>query len=221
VNKSTSGKRTHKVEEASPSIFKDSGIMNLVKLNWFTRNRNKLFSWPQILLASIVFLFAGYLIGALNSDSKVLRSGDLTVPNTKTLTESQLFDSALKSGREVYWAGPDLSDKYLFDGASTGASFVTYLSSGSGEDISNSKNRVIATYYREDGFQATVDAGKLDNGISILGQDDTSVIYYNSSLPTNVYVAFKNLPYQIEIYDPQPGQALAIASEIGRIRPIK
>jgi len=37
-------------------------------------------------------------------------------------------------------------------------------------------------------------------------------------LPTNVYVAFKNLPHQIEIYDPEPSQALAIANEIGRIR---
>lgn len=197
-----------------------SKIMKLINSKWFTQNRHKSFSWSQILLASTIFFLAGYTAADLNSDSRFMNSGDLTESQTEILSESQLFDSVLKTGRRVYWTGPDSRNSYLFDGSSSGASYVTYLFTESNAAAANSKNRVIATYYRADGFQATVDAGKLENGISILGKDKSSVIYYNTSLPTNVYVAFKNLPYQIEIYDPDPNQALALASEIGRIRPI-
>jgi len=46
-------------------------------------------------------------------------------------------------------------------------------------------------------------------------------VYYNKDTPTNVYVAYPNLNYQIEVFDPIAATALDIASKQGALRLVK
>ena len=46
-------------------------------------------------------------------------------------------------------------------------------------------------------------------------------IYYNKNTPTNVYLAFKSQPYQIEVFDPSAEVSLAIANDANTIQAIK
>ena len=49
---------------------------------------------------------------------------------------------------------------------------------------------------------------------------DGSIVYYDKATPLHVYLAFKNLPYQIEIFDPTPGAALSLAKTPGILKTI-
>ena len=47
-----------------------------------------------------------------------------------------------------------------------------------------------------------------------------SIYFVDPGVPTNVYVAFPKVNYEMEIFDPSPAVARKIAST-GRIRPIR
>jgi hypothetical protein len=48
-----------------------------------------------------------------------------------------------------------------------------------------------------------------------------AAIYYSKDTPTNVYLAYPNLNYQIEIFNPIAVTALEIATTSGALRLVK
>jgi hypothetical protein len=46
-------------------------------------------------------------------------------------------------------------------------------------------------------------------------------VYFNKNVPTNIYLAYPGIDYQIEIYDPDPKEAVSIATTQGRVQLIK
>jgi len=48
-----------------------------------------------------------------------------------------------------------------------------------------------------------------------------AAIYYSKDTPTNVYVAYPNLNFQVEIFNPIAATALEIASTNGALRLVK
>ena len=79
---------------------------------------------------------------------------------------------------------------------------------------------VIATYTTTNAFTATQSAGNQSNGVTFINSDGAAV-YYSKDTPTNVYVAYPNLNFQIEIFDPIAATALDIASKSGALSVIK
>jgi hypothetical protein len=114
------------------------------------------------------------------------------------LSEDELKEVVRELGETVYWAGPVRGAKYTINAQNTGAIYVRYLPGGKDISDNSPRFRVIATYKEENG-----------------------VIYYNKNSPTNVYVAFKTQPYQIEIFDPEAETSLAIANDSEAIQPIE
>ena len=51
--------------------------------------------------------------------------------------------------------------------------------------------------------------------------DGAGVVYYNKNTPTNVYLAYKALPFQIEVFDPSAETALTMANDSNDIQVIK
>lgn len=137
------------------------------------------------------------------------------------LSEGELKDVVSELGETVYWAGPMRGAKYTINAQNTGAIYVRYLPSGDGISDNSPKYRVVATYKEPNGYEATLAAGNRPNGVSLTRTDQASVIYYNNQTPTNVYLAFKTDPYQIEIFDPEAETALSIASDLNAIQVIK
>jgi hypothetical protein len=137
------------------------------------------------------------------------------------LSEGELKDVVSKLGETVYWSGPMRGAKYTINAQNVGAIYVRYLPNGKGISDTSPKYRVIATYKETNGYDATLAAGNQPNGVSFSKPDGAGVVYYNKNTPTNVYLAYKSKPFQIEIFDPSAETSLAIANDSNKIEIIK
>ena len=136
------------------------------------------------------------------------------------LTEPELIAAVKQLGIDVYWAGPVKDAKYTLAVPADGQAYVRYLPNGQGIEDTKPNYVVIATYTTTDAFTATQAAGNTSNGVTFVNTEGAAV-YYNKDTPTNVYVAYPNLNYQIEVFDPIAATALEIASKAGALRVIK
>ena len=136
------------------------------------------------------------------------------------LTEPELIAAVKQLGVDVYWAGPVKDAKYTLAVPADGQAYVRYLPNGQGIEDTKPNYVVIATYTTTDAFTATQAAGNTTNGVTFINAQGAAV-YYNKDTPTNVYVAYPNLNFQIEVFDPIAATALEIASKAGALRVIK
>jgi hypothetical protein len=136
------------------------------------------------------------------------------------LTEAQLRSAVLTVGGSIYWAGSMTSALYTLNHIAGGQDFVRYLPNGKGLSDTLQNYRVIATYHDAKAYQTMQAAAKLGSGVSRTNPDG-SIIYYSKSTPTHVYMAYKDLPFQIEIFDPIAGESLKLATTPGIISAIK
>lgn len=135
------------------------------------------------------------------------------------LTAAELRSVVQDLGETIFWSGPMQGAKYTLDRTDHGQVFVRYLPGGVGDTDPTPKYRVIATYQESGAFEAMKTSGKQTNGVTFTNTDGAQV-YYDKTIPTNVYVAYKGLRFQIEIFDPIPGTALRLATTSGRLRTI-
>ena len=135
------------------------------------------------------------------------------------LTEAGLRSAIKTDGESIYWGGPMSGALYAFKHITIGQNFVRYLPNGTGIADVQQNYRVIATYQDAKAFQTMQAAGKLSTGVSLTNPDG-SLIYYAKASPTHVYLAYKNLAFQIEIFDPTPGVSLKLATTPGLIKKI-
>jgi hypothetical protein len=110
--------------------------------------------------------------------------------------------------------------KYTINAQNFNSIYVRYLPNGSGISDQTPRYRVIATYKEANAYNSTLSAGNQSNGLSFT-KNDGRVVYYNKQVPTNVYVAFKTDPYQMEIFDPEAKTSLAIANSTTDLKPIE
>jgi hypothetical protein len=136
------------------------------------------------------------------------------------LTEPELIAAVKQLGVDVYWAGPVKDAKYTLAVPADGQAYVRYLPNGQGIEDTKPNYVVIATYTTTDAFTATQAAGNTSNGVTFINTKGAAV-YYNKDTPTNVYVAYPNLNYQIEVFDPIAATALDIASRAGALKLVK
>lgn len=135
------------------------------------------------------------------------------------LTETELRSAVKAVGGSVYWASSVSGALYTFNHLVNGQNFVRYLPSGKGLADVKQSYRVIATYPDAKAYQTMKEAGKLSTGVGITNPDG-SLVYYAKATPTHVYLAYKNLAVQIEIFDPTPGVSLKLATTPGLIKKI-
>lgn len=133
------------------------------------------------------------------------------------LSEDQLKTEVRKVGGSIFWAGAMSGAKYTFNHLAAGQDYIRYLPDGQGLSDTTQNYRVIATYKEATAYATIAAAAKLKtDGVSLTNADG-SVVYYAKATPTHVYLAFKNFPYQIEIFDPTPGASLKLATTPGAI----
>ena len=151
--------------------------------------------------------------------------GNLTTLAAKTsggvcLSEKELRDLVTKQKITAYWAGPVSNATYSINTTNAGQIFVRYVMKGQNCDSDTKDFRVIATYSVSGAYESTKAAGSQANGVS-LANPDGSIVYFNKDVPTNVYLAYQGIDYQIEIYDPNPKDAVTLATTVNKIQLIK
>lgn len=177
-----------------------------------------------ILLMVLTALISSGLTYVITSNSNSSQSPTVSTSNFTeviagkvALTEAELIDAVKQLGADVYWAGPVKGAKYTLAVPADGQAYVRYLPDGQGIEDTKPNYVVIATYTTTDAFTATQAAGNTSNGVSFISPAGAAV-YYSKDTPTNVYVAYPNLNYQIEVFNPIAATALEIASTTGALR---
>ncbi len=133
----------------------------------------------------------------------VLSAGELA-------TESKLLH------KPIYWAGPLKGDRLEYTHTANGYSFVRYLPHGAKAGITSTKFLVVATYPLARAYKSLQ---KYAHGKASAGPNG-SIYFADPAHPKSVYVAFPKVNFEIEVYDPSPKVARAIAAS-GEVQPVR
>ena len=136
------------------------------------------------------------------------------------LTESELISAVKTVGGSIYWLGSAVGAKYTYNNVADDQNFIRYLPGGNGLADKEQKYRIIATYKDPKAYETMKTAAKSATGVSFTNPDG-SIVYYLKASPLHVYIAFKDLAYQIEIFDPTPGASLKLATTPGILKTIR
>lgn len=187
--------------------------------SWLQRNRQTAIIGGAVVVVVVAAIIA-FTVGG--DDKKPSDNNANTGNNTEQPANVQvgLNPDGLKTavgaiGRVVYWAGPETDYSYVLQTFGNGQTTVRYVPQDGDPNNQEAVYRVMGTYPIKNAFDVTTKAGQTE-GSTLLTNSDGSIVVYNKSKTTNVYVAFPDVDVQIEIYDPAPGKALEVATS-GRI----
>ena len=122
------------------------------------------------------------------------------------------------TGHPVYWAGEQSGD-YELTVASDGSVFIRYLPEGVPVGSREVTSLTVATYPYVNAF-ATLESAAKQPDATRDETPDGGLVVGNEANPNTVYVAFPDVDLQIEVYDPEAGRALELATA-GEIEPIE
>lgn len=120
---------------------------------------------------------------------------------------------ASTAGQSVYWVGPEEGYQYRIVRRADGGVQIDYLPA----DGSSAKP-LVGTYAVPNAYDVTQGVQQQDGDTKqeIAGG---GVVIMSAAKPTNVYIAYPGIDYQIEIFHPDPGVALRLARD-GRVAPL-
>ncbi|MBF8252264.1 MAG: hypothetical protein HW379_606 [Actinobacteria bacterium] len=218
--------RVERIDRAIP-------VERIITVDQGARNRRKL----QFLKYAAVAIFFSLLTFSITlaafsgsrsvSLSLVQPDGSATVPaavnlitsGQTALSETELISAVKSTGISVFWIGASAGAKYAFNNLAEDQNFIRYLPGGQGVEDTTEKYRIIGTYADPNAYATMQKAAESNTGVSTVNPDG-SIVFYAKTTPLHVYLAFKNLPYQIEIFDPTPGVALKLATTPGILKEI-
>ena len=118
-------------------------------------------------------------------------------------------------GQPIYWAGTKSGDLYELRRTSNGNVYVRYLPRNVKAGSPAASYLTVATYPFT-GAYAALQKVAGSNGVAIPGG---GIAVVDKKDPKSVHVAYPNVNYQVEVYDPSPATALSVASS-GNVRPV-
>jgi hypothetical protein len=144
-----------------------------------------------------------------------------TAPTTSRIGPVLMRASQLKAesktlGTPIYWAGTQKGTQYEFTRTTNGYLYVRYLPKGLHEGANGTSFLIISTYPFPGAYEGLKKAAK---GRQLPGSDG-SIYYVNPAYKKSVLMAWPNVDYQVEVYDPNPTVAATIAST-GQVVPVR
>ena len=162
--------------------------------------------------AIILIVIAAVVIGIVQANHANKESWRTqALSGSVAMTESQLRNLIKSENLTVYWTGPMTKSLYMLNTKKSGQSILTYLPQKSKSQPVVVNSRVIGTYYSQKAFTESLNIAASDANVSFKNADG-NLVFYPKDRKTGVFVAIPNSSYQIEIYDPIPGQAINVAS---------
>ena len=182
----------------------------------------------QFRIAILVVVAAVVGIGlwlAFGHHSKKATTPTTTTPTTAsgpTITavapvkqnESQLVARAAVS-KPFYWIGPKRGFHYEFQRLTNGNIYVRYLPKGVDAGGKPGKLLIIATYPFPNAYTRLK---KGAGGRGVAGPHG-SFVWVRTGDPKSVYVTWPHVPYEVEVYYPNPSKSATIA-ESGNVAPV-
>jgi hypothetical protein len=135
------------------------------------------------------------------------------------MSPAELAAEATASGGPIYWAGAEEGFSYEFTRAANGYSFVRYLPEGVPAGAPDGPYLIVATYP----FGEAYGGGYLGLKVVAHGRGVTgpggSFLFARPKDPRSVLLAFRGVPYQVEVFDPKAWVSANVA-ESGTIQPV-
>jgi hypothetical protein len=127
------------------------------------------------------------------------------------------LETLARLGSPIYWAGRRAGFTYELTQSSDGRMYVRYLPAGT--PVGSPKIFLtVGTYPIEDAYAVTKRAASQPGSVRV-PVGGGGIAFYQSRLPTNVYVAYPRSSYQVEVFDPTPTSARKLVSN-GEINPV-
>jgi hypothetical protein len=131
------------------------------------------------------------------------------------LSASGLRTLASAVPQPIYWIGPQKGYFYELTRMSNGNVAIRYLPSGVKAGAPGSQYLVVTTVPKTGAFHA-LKASASGKQVSVSGG---GIALADAGDPTHVQLAYPAEPYQVELYDPPPANALNLAAS-GTVRPV-
>jgi hypothetical protein len=179
------------------------------------RHRAKLLA---VLGLSPMLTFA--LVGCGGSGNSSPASGSTGQPARAipvAVSASQLRALAAAAGHPIYWAGT-APGTYEFTTIADGRSYVRYLPPGVpvGSPLGY---LTVGTYVQSSPPFAAVRKAALGKRATIKPLRGGGLAIQYRTRPQSVYLVFPGARYEVEVYDPSPARALALAAS-GKVAPV-
>jgi hypothetical protein len=158
-----------------------------------------------VAVAALVFGLLAYF-----HSTATTASGSPTV-GVPTIVSSQDLAAYAKTTGPIYWAGAQKSKQYELTVTADGDTYVRYLPAGVKAGSTSAKYLTVATYPVANAYALLVAKGK-DDGETATTTQSGAVILSSDSDKSRAYFAFPNSNFQVEVFDPQSGEALSKVS---------
>jgi hypothetical protein len=166
-----------------------------------------------LLVAAIVVVL--FLVLRNNGDDN---SEPAATNGAQATSVQKLQDLAKSVDHPVYWAGERPGKRYELTITDQGNIFVRYLDANTPIGSRSVASLTIGTYPVADAYAATKSVAS-QPGAKTGKTPDGGFVVTNSNNPQSVYIAYPDGDHQIEVFDPNPKTAFALA-ESGAIVPI-
>ena len=159
--------------------------------------------------ALVLALAAGLLVWVLTRGND---TGDATptapVGKPVAMSEDQLRAFGRAQATAVYWAGARPNTTYEVTRAAGGQIYIRYLPAGVRVGDRRPRFVTVGTYPQQNAYAALTAAGRR-KGYRAVTTSSGALIVYNRRKHPSVYFTFPDAAFQVETYDPRPGEALS------------
>ena len=118
-------------------------------------------------------------------------------------------------GQPIYWAGDKAGFQYELRRTENGNVYIRYLPKAAKVGSPSATFLTVATYPFTGAYQAL----KKIPGVTPFAIAGGGIALVDAKDPKSVHVAFPNVDFQIEVYDPSPAKVLAVVKS-GAITPV-
>lgn len=167
-----------------------------------------------------VAVVAGFLVWLLairdsGDENTKFKSGK---PTQISSSESAVAGLASASGHPVYWVGPQPNTKLEATLLDDGNAYIRYLTANAPIGDDEPDFLTVGTYPVADAYKALKDVST-NPGAVVEKTPEGGLVVTNESNPDSVYIAFRDEDLQVEVFDPNAKQALALATS-GSVVPV-
>jgi hypothetical protein len=132
----------------------------------------------------------------------------------KAETKTQLSAQALTLGQPMYWAGPMRGYHYEFWRLTNDRIFVRYLPVGVKAGDPRTHFLIVGTYPFPNAYARLKELAK-GRGVSAHG----AYVFVRPNDPRSVLIAWPHVDFEVEVYDPHPAKAAAVAQS-GQVKTV-
>jgi hypothetical protein len=181
--------------------------------------RVRLTAAAAIILAIVLIVWLSASSGGDSSStsSTPASSASSAGKTVSVVPESGLLGAMKGVGYPVYWAGPRAGVEYEVSRVDEGRTYVRYLPRG--EEVESKKPFLTVGSYEEQDALANLRKLGQTPGAILVDIPGNGSAYAESPKATSAYMAFPGVDVQVEVYDPQGGEALELIRS-GAIVPI-